>query len=171
MFAPVKSRPVTLSGDFVQDLPEITGDGRARDFTPARDHAIIRILRGEGIRRTELLSMVMSTLPTDIIKNPVFRLVPLKGARAAGEGRLVVLAPASARALAVYLRARRAHKLADSDWVWLGQNCPNACCRYARIGRPGRVMRRLGQAASGSQVLRRRVCSGVEKAILATTTS
>ena len=30
------------------------------------------------------------------------------------------LAPATARALAVYLRARRAHKLADSDWVWLG---------------------------------------------------
>ena len=109
MFVPVKSRPVTLSGDFVQDLLEITGDGRARDFTRARDHAIIRILRGEGIRRTELLSMVMSTLPADIIKNPVFRLVPLKGARAAGEGRLVVLAPASARALAVYLRARRAH--------------------------------------------------------------
>jgi integrase/recombinase XerD len=48
------------------------------------------------------------------------RLVPLKGARAAGEGRLVSLAPATARALAVYLRARRCHKLADSDWVWLG---------------------------------------------------
>jgi hypothetical protein len=49
------------------------------------------------------------------------------------------------------------------------QNCPNAC-RHARIGRPGRVMRRIGQAASRSQVLRCRGCSGVEKAILATTT-
>jgi integrase len=64
--------------------------------------------------------MVMHTLPADLIKNPMLRLVPLKGARAAGEGRLVVLAPASARALAVYLRARRHHRLADSDWVWLG---------------------------------------------------
>jgi dihydrofolate reductase len=45
------------------------------------------------------------------------------------------------------------------------QNCPNACCRHARIGRSGRVMRRLGQAASRSQVLRRQGCSGVEKAI------
>ena len=32
------------------------------------------------------------------------------------------------------------------------------------------VMRRLGQAASPSQVLRCQGCSGVEKAILATTT-
>ena len=68
--------------------------------------------------------MVMSTLPADVIKNPVFRLVPLKGARAAGEGRLVVLAPASARALAIYLRARRDHRLADCNWVWLGTHGP-----------------------------------------------
>jgi hypothetical protein len=34
------------------------------------------------------------------------------------------------------------------------QNCPNACCRHARIGRSGRVMRRIGQVASRSQVLR-----------------
>jgi hypothetical protein len=40
--------------------------------------------------------MVMHTLPADVIKNPVFRLVPLKKARAVGEGRLVALAPASA---------------------------------------------------------------------------
>jgi hypothetical protein len=68
--------------------------------------------------------MVMSTLPADVIKNPLFRLVPLKGARAAGEGRLVVLAPTSARALAIYLRARRDHRVADCDWVWLGTHGP-----------------------------------------------
>jgi len=50
------------------------------------------------------------------------------------------------------------------------QDCPDACCRHARIGRWGRVMRRIGQAASRSQVLRCRGCSGVEKAIPATTT-
>jgi hypothetical protein len=64
--------------------------------------------------------MVMHTLPADVIKNPLIRLVPLKSARAAGEGRLIALAPASARALAIYLRVRRHHALADSDWVWLG---------------------------------------------------
>jgi integrase/recombinase XerD len=119
-YAEVKGRPKTLGAEFIDDLLEVTGGGKARDFETARDHAIIRILRSEGIRRSELLGMVMHTLPADIIKNPVFRLVPLKGARAAGEGRLVALAPASARALAVYLRARRHHSLAASDWVWLG---------------------------------------------------
>jgi integrase/recombinase XerD len=94
--------------------------GKARDFETARDHAIICILRSEGIRRMELLGMVMHALPADVIQNPTFRLVPLKGARAVGEGRLVMLAPATARAFAMYLRARRHHPLADSDWVWLG---------------------------------------------------
>ncbi len=42
----------------------MTGGGKARDFETARDHAIIRILRSEGVRRQELLSMVMHTLPT-----------------------------------------------------------------------------------------------------------
>jgi integrase/recombinase XerD len=119
-YAEVKGRPKTLGQGFIDDLLEVTGGGRARDFEMSRDHAIIRILRSEGIRRAELLGMVMHTLPADLIKNPLIHLVPLKGARAAGEGRLVVLAPASARALAIYLRARRHHKLADSDWLWLG---------------------------------------------------
>ena len=119
-YAEVKGRPKTLGAEFIDDLLEVTGGGRARDFQTARDHAIIRILRSEGIRRAELLGMVMHTLPADVIKNPLIRLVPLKGARAAGEGRLISLAPASARALAVYLRARRHHEQADSEWLWLG---------------------------------------------------
>ena len=64
----------------------------------------------------------------------------------------------------------RAPWRAPSNGTVRYQNCPNACCRHARIGRSGRVMRRLGQAASRSQVLRCQGCSGVEKAILATTT-
>jgi site-specific recombinase XerC len=119
-YAELKGRPKTLGAEFVGDLLEVTGGGKARDFLGARDHAIIRILRSEGIRRAEILGMVMHSLPADVIKNRLIRLVPLKGARAAGEGRCISLAPASARALAVYLRARRRHKLADSDWVWLG---------------------------------------------------
>jgi site-specific recombinase XerD len=110
-YAEVKGRPKTLGAEFVHDLLEVTGGGASRDFDDARDHAIIRILRSEGIRRAELLGMVMPTLPADVIRNPLFRLVPLKGARAAGEGRLIALAPTTARALAVYLRARRDHRL------------------------------------------------------------
>ena len=142
-YAPVKGHPKTLSAEFIDDLLEVTGGGRARDFETARDHAIIRILRSEGIRRTELLGMVMHTLPADVIRNPVFRLVPLKGARAAGEGRLVALAPASARALAIYLRARRNHPLADSDWVWLGTRGRG---RFVGTGIRKMLIRRAEQA-------------------------
>jgi site-specific recombinase XerD len=76
-YAEVKGHPKTLGAQFIDDLLEVTGGGRARDFETARDHAIIRILRNEGIRRAELLGMVMYTLPPDLIKNPLFRLVPL----------------------------------------------------------------------------------------------
>jgi site-specific recombinase XerD len=62
-YAAVKGRPKTLSGEFIDDLLEVTGGRRARDFETARDHAIIRILRSEGIRRTELLGMVMHAMP------------------------------------------------------------------------------------------------------------
>lgn len=134
-YAEVRGKPHTLSAQFIDDLLDVTGGGKARDFETARDHAIIRILRSEGIRREELLSMVVHGLPGDVIKNPVFRLVPLKSARAAGQGRLVSLAPASARALAAYLRARRRHKLAGSEWVWLGTRSRN---RLGNTGRPGR---------------------------------
>jgi site-specific recombinase XerD len=147
-YAEVKGRPKILSAEFIDDLLQVTGGGKARDFEAARDHAIIRVLRSEGIRRHELLSMVMHTLPADLIKNPVFRLVPLKGARAAGEGRLVMLAPATARALAVYLRARRHHKLADSDWVWLGTR------NRGRLGNTGirRMLIRRATEAGYSEV-------------------
>ena len=142
-YAEVRGRPKTLSPGFVDDLLEVTGGGKARDFETARDHAIIRILRSEGIRRQELLSMVMHTLPADLLRNPVLRLVPLKGARNAGEGRLVSLAPATARALAVYLRARRSHKLADSDWVWLGTRNRG---RFGNTGIRKMLIRRAAEA-------------------------
>jgi integrase len=58
-YAEVKGRPKTLASDFVSALLDVTGGGRAREFEDARDYAIIRILRSEGVRRCELLSMVM----------------------------------------------------------------------------------------------------------------
>ena len=61
-------------------------------------------------------------------------------------GRLIVLAPASARALAIYLRGRRAHPLADSDWVWLGTRGRG---RFAKTGIRKMLIRRAGQAGSG----------------------
>jgi integrase/recombinase XerD len=142
-YTEIRGRPKTLSGDFVSDLLDVTGSGKARDFETARDHALIRILRNEGVRRGEVLSMVMHGLPADIIRQPVFRLVPLKGARNEGEGRLVLLSPASASALAIYLRARRNHKLADSEWVWLGTRNRG---RFVNTGIRKMLVRRAAEA-------------------------
>jgi anti-sigma regulatory factor (Ser/Thr protein kinase) len=41
-YAEVKGRPKTLGAGFIDDLFEVTGGGKARDFVSARDHAIIR---------------------------------------------------------------------------------------------------------------------------------
>jgi integrase len=138
-------RPATLSADFIQDLLEVTGNGRARDFEGARDHAMIRILT-EGIRRGELLGLTMSALPDDLIRNPVIRVVPLKGARASGQGRLVLLTPSSARAFAVYQRVRRSRRFADSDWVWLGTRNRG---QFSTTGIRKMLIRRAAEAGYG----------------------
>ena len=58
-YAPVKKRPSTLAQEFVRDLLEVTGGGRARGFEDVRDHAMIRVLT-EGVRRMELIQLDMS---------------------------------------------------------------------------------------------------------------
>jgi integrase/recombinase XerD len=108
-YAPARARPVTLAAGFIKDLLEVTGGGRARDFGNARDHAMIRMLT-EGVRRAELVQQRLDDLPVDLIARPYVRVVPLKGARAEEEGRIVPLSAATARAIAVYLRARSRHR-------------------------------------------------------------
>jgi integrase/recombinase XerD len=119
-YAPVVTRPVTLAAEFIRDLLEVTGGGRARDFENARDHAIVRMLT-EGVRRAELVQQRIDDVPTDPIARPYVRVVPLKGARAEDEGRIVPLSMPTARAFVVYLRARRGHRKAESSRaLWLG---------------------------------------------------
>ena len=90
--------------------------------------------------------MTMSALPYDLIRNPVIRVVPLKGARASGQGRLVLLTPSSARAFAVYLRVRRSHRFADSDWVWLGTRNRG---QFSTTGIRKMLIRRAAEAGYG----------------------
>jgi|SRR5579875_304611 len=118
-YSPAKTRPSTLAKQFIADLLEATGNGHARGFADARDHAMIRVLT-EGVRRTEITQLQRGDLSTDLITRPFVRVVPLKGARDSGEGRIVPLSPRTARALLTYLRARRAHRRADSPALWLG---------------------------------------------------
>ena len=118
-YAPEKKRPATLAEDFIKDMLEVTGGGRARDFEGIRDHAIIRVFT-EGVRRTELAQMQIDDLSADLMARPFARVVPLKGARAYSEGRVVPFSPATARAVVAYLRVRRSHQRADLSALWLG---------------------------------------------------
>ena len=118
-YAPVTGRPSTLSVQFITDLLHVTGDGKARNFEDAQDYALIRVLC-EGVRRTEVTQMRLADLPADLVSQPLIRVVPLKGARAEEEGRLIPLSAATARAIAAYLRQRRYHKHAGSPALWLG---------------------------------------------------
>jgi integrase len=59
---------------------------------------------------------------------------------------LVALAPVTARALALYLRARRDHCLASSDWVWLGTRGRG---RFGNTGIRKMLIRRAEQAGYG----------------------
>jgi site-specific recombinase XerD len=118
-YAPSAGRPSTLSADFIKDLLAVTGGGHGKTFADIRDHALVRVLT-EGLRRTEVTQMRMSNLPLDLISQRLVRVVPLKGARAEEEGRVALIAPATARAVVAYLRARRYHRLAESPFVWLG---------------------------------------------------
>lgn len=75
----------------------------------------------EGIRRMEVVQQELSDLPPDLVARPFVRVVPRKGARAETEGRLVPLSAATAKAIAVYLRARASHRKAGScRALWLG---------------------------------------------------
>jgi site-specific recombinase XerD len=119
-YAPLKKRPSTLAQEFIADLLEVTGGGRARGFEDARDHAMIRMLT-EGVRRMELIQLELPDLSADLIARPFVRVVPLKSARAFTEGRIVPLTAATSRSVAAYLRIRRSHRLAaSSPALWLG---------------------------------------------------
>lgn len=118
-YAAAAGRPSTLSADFIKDLLAVTGGGRGKAFADIRDQALIRVLT-EGLRRTEITEMRMTDLPLDLVSQRLIRVVPLKGARAEEEGRVALVAPATARAVASYVRARRYHRLAESPFLWLG---------------------------------------------------
>ncbi|NUV61939.1 tyrosine-type recombinase/integrase [Streptomyces sp. CAI-85] len=115
---PSAGRPKTLSQEFIRDLLRTTGNGspKVREFEKVRDHAIIRALT-EGLRSEELLSLRLDSLD---LEQGLAQVVPLKDARATGEGRIIPLQPKTVVALSRYIRAREAHKMADLDWLWLG---------------------------------------------------
>jgi integrase len=141
----------------------VTGGGHGKTFADVRDYALIRVLT-DGLRRTEVTEMRMTDLPLDLVGQRLIRVVPLKGALAGEEGRVVPVAAATARSIAAYLGVRRYHRLADSPFVWLGLRnggpldgtpVPDA----APEGRAGRL-RACGAPAHVPAYLRQRLANG-----------
>ena len=64
-YAPEKKRPATLAEEFIKDMFEVTGGGRARGFEDVRDHAIFKVFT-EGARRTEVAQMEVDDLSADL---------------------------------------------------------------------------------------------------------
>ena len=118
-YAPRKAgRPTTLSSEFINDMFKTVGNGnpRVKEYEKLRDYAMMRVLT-EGVRAEELLTLKLEYLH---LEQGLMRVVPLKEARAEGEGRVIPLQPKTVIAITRYLRARESHKLSRSEWLWLG---------------------------------------------------
>ena len=85
------------------------------DMWDRRDEALVRLMAATGMRAGEVVALTMDSL--HLADDPPFiHVVRGKG----GKGRTVPLPPEVARAIDRYKRARRAHRLADSNDLWLG---------------------------------------------------
>lgn len=84
-----------------------------RDFRSRRDEAIVRFLAETGARAGELVAMEVADIDARAGLAVIRR---GKG----GKGRRVPFGPQTARSIDRYLRLRRAHKLADTSTLWLG---------------------------------------------------
>lgn len=86
---------------------------QGKGFTDRRDEAIVRLLTETGMRASELIGLELSDV--DIRQGTV---VIRRGK--GGKGRLAPFGPQTAQAIDRYLRARRTHKLAGTETLWLG---------------------------------------------------
>jgi site-specific recombinase XerD len=83
------------------------------DMRDKRDEAIIRLMLETGARAGETAAIQMSDV--DLTKGVI---VIRRGK--GGKGRTVPVGPEIAKAIDRYIRARRTHRLAASDDLWLG---------------------------------------------------
>jgi hypothetical protein len=154
-----------LAEEFIRDLLELTGGGRARDFENIRDHAIIRVFT-EGPRRTEVAQMEVDDLSADLIARPFARVVPLKDARAYGEGRIVPFTVATGRAVATYLRVLRSHRLVAPARAVARDTRPGSGDRVRHLpdgqaqGRGGGIRPEGDLAAPVARHIRQRLANG-----------
>jgi len=127
----VPEQPVAVLRD--DEVRVLVATCSSREFEDVRDKAIILMLYDTGMRRAELLGLETSDLDLD-----------QQVAFVVGKGRRERACPfgkQTATALDRYLRARRRHRYADSDWLWIQ--------RRGRLSESGiaTLLRRRGERA------------------------
>ncbi len=86
---------------------------RGKTFKDRRDEALIRLMAETGLRSSEVIALSV----TDVdLKRGLAVIRKGKG----GKGRVAPFGPQTAASLDRYIRARRTHKRADTEALWLG---------------------------------------------------
>ena len=96
------------------ELDALTRACRGTGFAARRDEALVRLMAATGLRAGEVCDLRVSDVD---LRGKTLVVRRGKG----GKGRRIGIGPQAARALDRYLRARRAHRLAATDALWLGE--------------------------------------------------
>jgi integrase/recombinase XerD len=86
---------------------------QGKSLMDRRDEAIVRLMLEAGMRAGEVVGMQVSDVD---LSRGIVTITRGKG----GRGRIAPFGPQTAQALDRYLRARRAHRLADTGALWVG---------------------------------------------------
>ena len=105
----VKVTPVLTDGEVRALIKACAGP----DMWHRRDEALVRLMVETGTRAGEVVALTVGDV--DLARG----LVTVRRGKG-GKGRTVPIGPQTAKAIDRYLRARRTHRLADSDALWLG---------------------------------------------------
>jgi site-specific recombinase XerD len=84
-----------------------------KQFRDRRDEAIVRLMAETGMRAGEVIGLTVADVD---LQRGVVTVHRGKG----GKGRVAPFGPQTARAIDRYTRMRRAHRLADTTALWLG---------------------------------------------------
>jgi len=95
------------------DLQALIKACAGKEFRDRRDEALVRLMTETGLRSEEVLSLAVADV--DLARG-VLTVRRGKG----GKGRTVFVGPRTGAAIDRYIRLRRAHRLAGTAALWLG---------------------------------------------------
>jgi integrase/recombinase XerD len=114
-------KPPTVPEKLVPVIPaddwsRLIGTCASKRYVDLRDKAILEFFRSTGARRSEIANL----RAMDIDLDQLAAIVTGKGSRM----RIVRFDAATGLALSRYLRARKAHRYATAEMLWLGEDGP-----------------------------------------------